>query len=203
MLIETDFHPIPQACTGFPLQKNMPAFGFHPKKEEAEKRKKARATTNALGTQTKRIEDRAYGLMGLFDISMPMLYGERDKAFLRLQQHIIQKTKDESIFAWPMELLPEPSSNVSGLYAPSPLVFIDCDHMISVAGSRGFFETSGDLHLRGGICDQSQLAPKKPLAPSEMKYAVLHCAREASPDSRICIALVRIVEILVGWSMCV
>ena len=38
--------------------------------------------------------------MGLFDVYMPMVYREREKAFLRLQQHIIQKSKDESIFAW-------------------------------------------------------------------------------------------------------
>lgn len=52
--------------------------------------------------QTKRAEDRAYGLMGLFDINMPMIYGERGNAFIRLQQHIIQKSKDESIFSWAM-----------------------------------------------------------------------------------------------------
>jgi hypothetical protein len=48
---------------------------------------------------TKRVEDRAYSLMGLFDVYMPMIYGERERAFVRLQQQIIQKTKDESIFA--------------------------------------------------------------------------------------------------------
>lgn len=49
---------------------------------------------------TTRVEDRAYSLMGLFDVNLPMIYGELEKAFLRLQQHIIQKSKDESIFAW-------------------------------------------------------------------------------------------------------
>ncbi|PMD19330.1 hypothetical protein NA56DRAFT_539859, partial [Hyaloscypha hepaticicola] len=49
---------------------------------------------------TKRIEDRAYNLMGLFDINMPIIYSEREKYFLRRQQHIIMKTKGESISAW-------------------------------------------------------------------------------------------------------
>lgn len=47
-----------------------------------------------------RIEDTAYCLLGLFDVNMPLLYGEGDKAFIRLQLEIIRKTDDESIFAW-------------------------------------------------------------------------------------------------------
>ncbi|KAH8650498.1 heterokaryon incompatibility protein-domain-containing protein, partial [Tricladium varicosporioides] len=49
---------------------------------------------------TKRLEDRAYSLMGLFDVNMPMIYGERDGAFIRLQEQIISKSADESIFVW-------------------------------------------------------------------------------------------------------
>jgi hypothetical protein len=63
-----------------------------------------RVPADGVLAQTKRVEDRAYSLLGLFDISMPVIYGERENAFIRLQQHIIQKGKDESIFAWPMEL---------------------------------------------------------------------------------------------------
>ncbi|OTA64860.1 HET-domain-containing protein, partial [Hypoxylon sp. EC38] len=49
---------------------------------------------------TQRLEDRAYSLMGLFDVNMPMIYGEREQAFIRLQEHIIAKSADESIFVW-------------------------------------------------------------------------------------------------------
>ncbi|KAH8909336.1 HET-domain-containing protein, partial [Coniochaeta sp. PMI_546] len=50
---------------------------------------------------TTRPEDRAYSLMGLFNISMPILYGEGlEKAFDRLQRVIMSKTPDQSIFAW-------------------------------------------------------------------------------------------------------
>lgn len=49
---------------------------------------------------TTREEDIAYCLMGLFDINMPMLYGEGKKAFLRLQEEIIRNSQDETIFAW-------------------------------------------------------------------------------------------------------
>ncbi|KAK5736266.1 hypothetical protein LTR17_007606 [Elasticomyces elasticus] len=49
---------------------------------------------------TTRIEDTAYCLLGLFGIDMPPLYGEGKRAFIRLQKEIIQRSDDESIFAW-------------------------------------------------------------------------------------------------------
>ncbi len=43
----------------------------------------------------------AYCLMGLFEINMPMLYGEGgERAFVRLQEEIIKTSDDMSIFAW-------------------------------------------------------------------------------------------------------
>ncbi|KAM5545091.1 hypothetical protein V8D89_001202 [Ganoderma adspersum] len=50
--------------------------------------------------ETTRVEDRAYSLLGLFDINMPTLYGEGDRAFRRLQEQIMQHTPDQSLFAW-------------------------------------------------------------------------------------------------------
>ena len=46
------------------------------------------------------LEDQAYCLLGLFDISMPLLYGEGPKAFERLQGEILKLSDDETIFAW-------------------------------------------------------------------------------------------------------
>jgi len=54
----------------------------------------------AANRQTTRKEDLAYCLMGLFDVNMPLLYGEGDKAFRRLQEEIIKQSNDQSIFAW-------------------------------------------------------------------------------------------------------
>jgi hypothetical protein len=53
----------------------------------------------AAGRETKREEDLAYCLLGLFSINMPMLYGEGARAFLRLQEEIIKRSDDQSIFA--------------------------------------------------------------------------------------------------------
>jgi hypothetical protein len=50
--------------------------------------------------ETTRIEDLAYCLMGLFGIYMPMLYGEGERAFIRLQEEIMRVSDDHSLFAW-------------------------------------------------------------------------------------------------------
>ncbi|KIM67914.1 hypothetical protein SCLCIDRAFT_60339, partial [Scleroderma citrinum Foug A] len=54
----------------------------------------------AARRKTTRVEDRAYSLMGLLGVNMPMLYGEGKKAFHRLQLEIIRASNDQSIFAW-------------------------------------------------------------------------------------------------------
>jgi hypothetical protein len=46
-----------------------------------------------------RAEDEAYSLLGLFQVNMPMLYGEgQERAFIRLQEAIYNSTLDHSIF---------------------------------------------------------------------------------------------------------
>ncbi|KAL9038313.1 MAG: hypothetical protein Q9214_005328 [Letrouitia sp. 1 TL-2023] len=49
---------------------------------------------------TTRQEDEAYCLLGLFDVNMPLVYGEGRKAFRRLQEEIINSSNDHSVFAW-------------------------------------------------------------------------------------------------------
>lgn len=51
--------------------------------------------------ETTRPEDRAYCLMGVFSVNMPMLYGEGgERAFIRLQEEIMKESDDQSLFAW-------------------------------------------------------------------------------------------------------
>lgn len=70
----------------------------------------------AAGRRTSRVEDRAYSLMGLLGVSIPMLYGEGEKAFERLQLEIIKTSDDQSIFAWTRDQ----HRSLSGLLAKSP-----------------------------------------------------------------------------------
>ncbi|PVH75187.1 HET-domain-containing protein, partial [Cadophora sp. DSE1049] len=60
----------------------------------------ARRMSWASRRETTRTEDIAYCLMGVFDINMPLLYGEGERAFIRLQEAIIQSNYDHSLFAW-------------------------------------------------------------------------------------------------------
>jgi Heterokaryon incompatibility protein (HET) len=71
--------------------------------EELAKLSIAEKMTWASRRQTTRIEDTAYCLLGIFDINMPLLYGEGNKAFTRLQQEIIKNNNDLSIFGWSPE----------------------------------------------------------------------------------------------------
>ncbi len=62
--------------------------------------------------------------MGLFDINMPMMYGEGRKAFLRLQDEIVKQTQDDSLFA--RRSSSEQSASEApyrGLFASSPKEF--------------------------------------------------------------------------------
>ncbi|KAH8595415.1 heterokaryon incompatibility protein-domain-containing protein [Bisporella sp. PMI_857] len=74
----------------------------------------------ASGRLTSRIEDIAYSLMGLFNVFMPMLYGEGNRAFIRLQEEIMKQSEDYTIFAWKSGGS-EPSRR--GLLAHSPSEF--------------------------------------------------------------------------------
>ena len=80
---------------------------------------------------TTRPEDIAYCLLGIFDVNMPMLYGEGTKAFYRLQQEIIKQSDDHSIFAWPID-----DRDQTGLLADSPDAFFLCQN-VRVSNSRG------------------------------------------------------------------
>ncbi|KAK3191704.1 hypothetical protein K4F52_002128 [Lecanicillium sp. MT-2017a] len=62
----------------------------------------------AAHRQTSRVEDTAYCLLGIFDINMPLIYGEGYKAFQRLQEEITRKEGDPSILLWSSEGLPLP-----------------------------------------------------------------------------------------------
>jgi hypothetical protein len=60
----------------------------------------ARRMSWASSRNTSRVEDAAYCLLGIFDINIPLIYGEDHKAFQRLQEAILNATHDQSLFAW-------------------------------------------------------------------------------------------------------
>ncbi|KAG8670090.1 hypothetical protein FPOAC2_09429 [Fusarium poae] len=80
----------------------------------------------ASARTTTREEDSAYCLLGLFNVNMPLLYGEGPKSFLRLQEQILKQEEDYSIFAWTLQQDNGPVSHyvrATGFLAWSPAQF--------------------------------------------------------------------------------
>lgn len=85
----------------------------------------------AAARKTKRPEDIAYCLMGLFSVNMPMLYGEGGvKAFHRLQEEIMKHSDDSSLFAWGDYRIPEQAAH--GLLADRPAAFAKSGNVVQL-----------------------------------------------------------------------
>jgi hypothetical protein len=90
---------------------------------------------------TTREEDMAYCLLGIFDINMPLLYGEGRRAFLRLQEEIMRREVDYSIFLWRSPVI----HSTTGLLCDSPR----------------YFPTGGVPIRSGGFCNYSDIVASK------------------------------------------
>lgn len=75
---------------------------------------------------TTRVEDMAYCLLGLLGVNMPLLYGEGEKAFIRLQEIVLSTTEDISILAWGYDLTWKVTKNETEatVLARSPAAFL-------------------------------------------------------------------------------
>ncbi|KAI6038180.1 heterokaryon incompatibility protein-domain-containing protein [Pisolithus marmoratus] len=80
-----------------------------------------------------REEDRAYSLLGLLGVHMPMLYGEGKNAFRRLQLEIIRTSNDQSIFAWDWK---REFGWSSSFLADDPSRFRDCKWVTAMKPER-------------------------------------------------------------------
>lgn len=59
-------------------------------------------------------------------VHMPLIYGEGDKAFMRLQLEILKKVDDDSLYAWTAPL------DRSGLLATSPSAFANSGEIVQL-----------------------------------------------------------------------
>lgn len=90
---------------------------------------------------------------------MPLLYGEEEKAFLRLQTEIISSCPDTTIFAWTLPNGPDEAdesqslasnSSFSGVLASSPSLYHDCAEVQQLEESFCDFSLSNrGIKLRG------------------------------------------------------
>ena len=103
--------------------------------------------------ETTRSEDIAYSLMGLFNVNMPIIYGEgAKKAFRRLQNEIMQTSFDQSLFAW------RANYESSGLLAASPADFSNTPQLglWHPSGLSPFVMTNVGLSARLMMMDRSE-----------------------------------------------
>ena len=108
----------------------------------------------AANRETTKLEDLAYCLMGIFDVNMPLLYGEGAKAFKRLQEKIFEETDDMSLFAWqtaqaktpmsPQSLHAAPSVKGISIFAEHPRNFLATANLIpSMSTGDSYIMSSG------------------------------------------------------------
>jgi hypothetical protein len=91
----------------------------------------ARRMSWAAKRETTRVEDMAYCLLGIFDVNIPLIYGEGRKAFARLQEQIIHEQNDLSIFAWKTT---NGSQAYRGILAQEPSEFTEARSLRTVPG---------------------------------------------------------------------
>jgi hypothetical protein len=95
--------------------------------------------------KTTRCEDVADRLLGIFEVNMPLLYGEGVRAFIRLQHEIVGQSSDQSMFAWRYEQ----DTGPHGIFASSPAaVFFSSGNIVVVdMKASPFFVTNRGLHI--------------------------------------------------------
>ena len=130
----------------------------------------------ASGRKTTRLEDMAYCLMGLFGVNMPLLYGEGQRAFIRLQEEIIKISDGHSIFAWKEDV----GAN-SGILATSLAAFSDSGNIpLEASSARGTLDGAITLNNKG-IHLKLRLARKQELQHD----AVLPCRVRDDPEKLV------------------
>jgi hypothetical protein len=119
---------------------------------------------------TTRVEDRAYSLLGIFDINMPLLYGEGPKAFRRLQEEIIRTSTDPSILAFGRDQLL--SAEESMYERPQPTHSSKVIDSV-LAESPDYFCQGGDVLMCNNVFDEPYLVTHMGLRLVAQSYKAL------------------------------
>ncbi|KAJ3578633.1 hypothetical protein NPX13_g1938 [Xylaria arbuscula] len=144
--------------------------------------------------ETTRSEDRAYSLMGIFNVNMPLIYGEGKNAFTRLQQEILRVSDDQSLFAWgapevfvdihkfphtPLGSLDTPIRR--GLFADSPMDFSSTHDILQ---ARSPFISPPPVIYGNGVRVQYPVVEL-----GSYSFIVLGCTTRSAPRAYITVPL--------------
>ncbi|KAH6651366.1 heterokaryon incompatibility protein-domain-containing protein [Chaetomium tenue] len=173
----------------------------------------------AANRTTTKPEDLAYSLMGLFGVHMPVIYGEGDKAFLRLQEEIIKRSDDHTIFAWGTlgdeqahaphypgqhpdldEIDFDDLAGTTGILAQSPKDFAGMAHVVVSAPPPNqpitdYALTNKGLHITLDLARTPTTTTNPPSSntytpnPSTTYLAILNCHAEHDPTAQLALLL--------------
>ncbi|KAH7026062.1 heterokaryon incompatibility protein-domain-containing protein [Microdochium trichocladiopsis] len=137
----------------------------------------------ASGRKTTRVEDQAYCLLGLFGVTMALVYGEGEQAFLRLQEEIMKHSDDQSIFAWQL-----PAADLQAA-ADSTSTDVEVDKGGILARRPSWFASSGRVTGAWSNRDSSPfsitnkgLQMSIPIIPADSSFQVQPMATEFEND---------------------
>src|SRR5438874_587463 len=103
---------------------------------------------------------------------MPLIYGEGERAFIRLQEEIMKISDDHSLFAW------RSTENHGGLLATSPAAFVNSGNIISSNPFNTFSSpltvSNKGIHLESGL---------RVIRHRRLGLAILHC-KEVGENGR-------------------
>lgn len=145
----------------------------------------------AADRKTTRVEDQAYCLFGLFGVNMPLLYGEGDQAFQRLQKEVLRVCHDDSILAWSIRHTDNFKSSYQATLAPGASGFRDMHKMIwpSPANRTIVLTESGCIKLDAMILVRRSRTPNRLFSllssrrPQIFYYLVLMCHDPREPNA--------------------
>lgn len=128
--------------------------------------------------QTTRKEDEAYCMLGIFGVNMPLLYGEEERAFTRLQEELIKRSPDHSLLIFSDPALQR--SGIRRILATSPTDFRRCKE-IEASGTIGDIFPLHSFNLTNDGIDISLPLVRGERSRGHVDLAVLDYSYNGSP----------------------
>ena len=140
--------------------------------------------------QTTREEDIAYSLFGIFNVAIPVIYGEGNQAVGRLLEHVLMGSGDVTILAWtgssgsynsclPMDLTVY--NQIVPPHVPQPIEMADMNSMVTTLRS-----SLPDLSLAVILHGRLSELPSPSIAASRLRLPVIASPTCPRYGSRSC-----------------
>ncbi len=128
-----------------------------------------------------RVEDEAYCLLGIMGVTMPIIYGEGRRAFKRLQEAIMMRSPDTTLFAWgnvytsPRVHRCVDHAEYSFLFAAQPGLFGDVDRLKIVYVS--YLKSLEPMFVTDSHVFEGERSVQTDVYPTRHSQILLHAVR--------------------------